>query len=130
MKKLMKMSRFQYTVLARLIARDLSGAPMRIDCRSLDALRDRGFIEYCGDTSNQTEDGRTRAIQAFMETTAAVTVRGHRRYEKDHRLRAEVATHLRLERDRALEKAASYEVTAKALRRRASQWDDALERKA
>jgi hypothetical protein len=124
------MSRFQYTVLARLIARDLSGAPMKIDARSLTALRNRGLVEYCGDTSNRTEDGRTRAIQAFMEKTTAVTQAGLRAFKEDRRLRAEVATHLRLERDRALERASSYEVTARMLRRRASQWDDALERKA
>lgn len=42
------MTTFQRTVLARLLARDLSDAtPMKIDGRSLPALRDRGLIEYC-----------------------------------------------------------------------------------
>jgi hypothetical protein len=119
------MSSFQYTVLARLIARDLSGTPMKIDCRSLDALRNRGLVEYCGNTSNQTEDGRTRAIQAFMEQTTAVTDRGRRRFAEDRRLRDEVEMHLRVEIKIAEEKASSYEVTARMLRRRAAKWDDA-----
>ena len=114
---------FQYTVLARLIARDLSEkTSMKIDCRSLPALRDRGLIEYCGEMI-QGEHGKHE--QAFVEKTAAVTEAGVQLYKEDRKLRAEVATHLRLERDRALERASSYEATARMLRSRAGRWDDA-----
>ena len=40
------LTRFQLTALARLIARDLSGAWMKIDARSLDALKSRGLVRY------------------------------------------------------------------------------------
>lgn len=121
----MSLSRFQYTVLARLIARDLSGASMKIDCRSLTSLTNKGLVEYCGETSNRTEDGRTRHTQASTEKTTAVTKMGMARYRADRRLRDEVEMHLRVEIKIALEKASSYEVTARMLRRRAGQWDDA-----
>lgn len=122
-----KLTIFQYTVLARLIARDLSEkTSMKIDCRSLPALRDRGLIEYCGTSVEDVgwSDGM-RHNQAFMEKTAAVTEAGVQFYKEDRKLRAEVATHLRLERDRALERASSYEATARMLRSRAGRWDDA-----
>ena len=120
-----RLTRFQYTVLARLLARDMSGAAMKIDCRSLDALRDRGLVAYCGATSDRTEDGRTRGTEAFKETTAEVTDRGRKLYGDDRHLRDEVALHLRLERDRATERASSYEATARLLRTRASHWEEA-----
>jgi hypothetical protein len=119
------LTRFQYTVLARLLARDFSGAAMKIDCRSLDALRDRGLVEYNGPTSDRTEDGRTRHTAPFEERTAGVTDRGRKLYEEDRHLRDEVATHLRLERDRATERASSYEATARLLKTRASHWEQA-----
>ena len=122
-----RLTRFQYTVLARLLARDMSGAAMKIDCRSLPALERRGLTRYCGTTSDQTEDGRTRHTQATKESTTAVTGAGMALMGDDEKLYYEVELHLRLERDRALEKAASYEVTAKMLRRRAAKWSEALE---
>ncbi|MCK5650939.1 MAG: hypothetical protein KAJ42_06175 [Gemmatimonadetes bacterium] len=119
------MTRFQITVLARLLARDVSGAAMKIDCRSLDALKNKGLVEYCGETSNRTEDGRTRHTQASTEKTTAVTDRGRQMFKDDRRLRDEVEMHLRVEIKIALEKASSYETTARMLRRRAGRWDDA-----
>lgn len=121
----MNLSRFQYTVLARLIARDLSGAPMKIDCRPLDALKRRGLVEYCGEKGYRGEDNKLRATQASGEKTTAVTAAGLALYRDDRRLRDEVEMHLRVEIKIALEKASSYEVTARMLRRRAGQWDDA-----
>jgi hypothetical protein len=126
----MSLSRFQYTVLARLIARDLSETPMKIDCRSLDALRARGLVRYCGETSNRTEDGRTRGTQAFMEKTTAITGMGWALYGDDRKLHDEVAMHLRVEAQIATDKASSYETTARMLQRRATKWYEALERQA
>ena len=40
------MTGVQTVVLARLLARDISGAAMKIDCRSLDALWRRGLVRY------------------------------------------------------------------------------------
>ena len=85
-----KLTHFQRTALARLVARDQSGAPMKIDCRSLDALRKRGLVAYSGKTTDKTEDGRTRHTQAFMETTSAVTNAGVALVDSDDTLDAEV----------------------------------------
>ncbi len=125
-----KLTEFQRTALARLVARDVSGAPMKIDCRSLTALRKRGLVAYSGKTTDKTEDGRTRGTQAFMETTSAVTNAGVALVDSDDTLDAEVDLHLRLERDRALVKAATFEADARMLRRRAAKWEDALTHRA
>ncbi len=109
------LTRFQFTALARLIARDLSGAPMRIDARSLDALKRRGLVRY-----------KDRA--PLSERNTIVTGDGMGMMGDDYRLADEVQTHLSLEHDRALERAGSYEVTARMLRRRSEKWAVALHR--
>lgn len=122
----MKLTRFQSTVLARLLARDLSGASMKVDCRSLDGLERRGLVEYSGKTTDLTEDGRTRHSQPFIESTAAVTDAGRALMGEGGPLRAGVRSHLRLERDRALTEAANLEDQAARLRIKAAKWEDAL----
>ena len=109
------LTRFQSLALARLIARDLSGAPMKIDARSLDALKRRGLVRY------------KEEYRALSEKNTIVTGDGIAMMDDD-RLADEVQTHLRLEHDRALERASSYEATARMLRRRAGKWADALHR--
>ena len=105
----------QRTALARLIARDLSGAPMKIDCRSLDALKRRGLIRY------------KEQYHALSEKNTIVTGAGIAMVADDDTLDREVDLHLRLEHDRAWERAGSYEATARMLRRRAEKWSDALD---
>jgi len=111
-----ELTRFQFTALARLIARDLSGAPMKIDARSLDALKSRGLVRY------------KEEYRALSEKNTIVTGDGMGMMGDDDRLADEVQTHLRLEHDRALERAGSYEATARMLRRRAEKWAVALHR--
>lgn len=110
------LTRFQLTALARLIARDLSGAWMKIDARSLDALKSRGLVRY-----------KERRAPLSQKNTI-VTGDGMGMMGDDYRLAEEVQTHLRLEHDRALERAGSYEATARMLRRRAEKWAVALHR--
>lgn len=119
------LTRFQLTALARLLARDLSGAPMEIDRRSLDALNRRGLVEY-GGTYGQGPGGTKHQTQALMEETTVVTDAGRALLAEGGDLRAEVYLHLRLERDRATNKACDYESQAKRLRIRATSWQVAL----
>jgi len=119
------MTRFMYTVLARLLARDVSGAAMKIDCRSLDALEARGLVEHGGEMGRRGEANELRPIHAFTEKTAVVTNRGVDLFKTDIRLREEVHLHLRLERDRAAQEAETLERRAKLLRTRSAAWEDA-----
>ena len=122
------LTRFQLTALARLIARDLSGGtPMKIDCRSLDALERRGLVRYDGPWYSGPI-GQPRHRQAMQEKNTIVTGDGIGMMGDDDRLADEVQTHLRLEHDRALERAGSLEATARMLRRRAEKWAVALHR--
>ncbi len=121
------LTKFQLTVLARLIARDLSGAPMKIDCRSLGALERRGLIRYDG--PYYAGPGGERHRQALQEKNTVVVGDGIAMMGDDDTLAFEVELHLRLERDRAVHKAASHETTAKMLRRRARKWDHALQQR-
>ena len=120
------MTRFQITVLARLLARDVSGAAMKIDCRSLDALERRGLVTHGGEMARRGEANELRPLHAFTERTAVVTNRGQDLFQSDRHLREEVHLHLRLERDRATHEATTLEARAKLLRTRASHWDEAL----
>lgn len=124
----MALTEFQFVALARLLARDLSRTPMKVDARSLGGLRRRGLVEYCGRTSDQTIDGRTRHTQAFMESTTCVTDAGRAVLAEDGKMGAEVRLHLRLERDRALDEATKLERRVVRLRIRAASWEDALNR--
>ena len=110
------MSRNQMTALARLIARDLSGAPMKIDARSLDALWRRGLVRY--------DKGRA----PLSEGNTIVTGDGFALLGDDD-MADEVRLHLRLERDRALSKAGHLEARSDVLRRNAGRWEVALHRR-
>jgi len=120
------LSRFQYTCLARLIAGELSGATMKVDCRSIDALGRRALVRYSGEVARRGMENKLTNIQPWSEKTVSVTDEGWALYGDDRKLSDEVAMHLRVESKRALDRASSYETTARLLRRRAAQWDEAL----
>lgn len=103
---------------------------MKVDARSLTALRRRGLVEYCGEMGRRGIHNELIPIQAFSGKTARPTSEGVFMLSVSEELDREVDLHLRLERDRATERASSYEATARMLRRRASKWSDALDDRA